>query len=245
MALYTLNLPSYEAEKIPQELLMLSDDIFSSKALILAILAKDDKEVSAKKISLLAKNEPSLHAKVINAINLLLPLDKKQYLNLILLCQETLKQMNQNDFLNFKTLINEWIFENGEVSLQEWMVQTLIINHLELKLLKRISIGKNGKLEAIKSDVEFLLSFLCDIEYKDKNEAKNHFYKLTQKANLKNYKYIFDINKNYNKLSNITKSINTLTPQTKENLLNFCKQNFRNKTNMQIIFILSFKEEIL
>ncbi len=184
---------------ISEKLKTMSNEPLSSQALILALLAKDFNEVSSEQLKRLMNINPKLYRLTLLSSRELIELKPENYLNLILLCTASLKQMSLNQYLDFKEILIDWIYENGEVVFFEWLIQRIVLQPLDVYFKVRLPrVKKFGSLNEQKSQIEYFISFLCVIE--DEKNSEQLFYTIINRYNYNEYRFTQIQTKDYEKL---------------------------------------------
>ncbi len=223
---------------ISAKLKSISQEPLGAQSLILALLARDYKEVSNLQLTNLKKNNPKLHRLVLIASNHLLDLKEENYLSLILLCTSSLKQMSIHQYLDFKKLLNEWIFENGQVVFFEWLIQRIVLYPLNA----HFNIHPQNTQKATKDQVEFFISFLSLME--DNDNPKALFDKIMNQSGFYDYNFTENLSKDYIKLGEALDAISALDCNTKNailkaSLLSLNEDKVLDAKNRQMLYAIS------
>ncbi len=179
-----------DMEKISKRLKQMTNEPFTSQAVILALLARDNREISDKKLKSLKLVDQKLYQQVLNAYNLMMDFDTRQYLILLLLCLASLKLMSINQYQSFKDILHDWIYENSKVVFFEWLVLRILVRSLDIhfKLTKPVY-KRYHNLSQLKPLVEHFTSFLCIDECDNLQEAKNLHVKIMKRFKMENFDF--------------------------------------------------------
>lgn len=196
-------------KQIPRALHVMTDDAFSARGLILALLSSDINEVPQSKLNEFANKNPKLFRQIRLALNSLADLQKDDYLTLLLLSLPSLKQMSKEQYLDFRNTLIEWIWENQKMVFFEWIIKRVIIIPLDIYYgLQTPKKERYNRINSLKNEIEFFISFLCLQECQNTQKAKELFAKTLTHANLQRYEFLPQNELNYEKLG---KSLDILT----------------------------------
>ena len=161
---------------LPTALRQASQQAFSARAVVYAILITQQKD-RRQALDLL-----QMHAeqKMPDLSEIFLPeidrLDERLKLPLLELSINALKELSSNQYIRFNRAVNHIIVADKSVDLNEWIIQRLVLQQLDLHFgLRRPARGKFSNLAAVKSAAESLLSLIAYVEHKDQHEAESAF----------------------------------------------------------------------
>ncbi len=234
-----------ELELIPIKLKNMSQEPFSSQAVILAVLASDHNEVSNEQLKKLSDKNPRLYKEVIIAYKQIFEINEKNFNSLILLCLSSLKQMSKNQYIEFKSILNEWIYENKKVVFLEWLIQRIILNTLDMYFGLKIPLReKYDDFNSLKEQLEFYISFLCFEELKEKESAKELFDKITKNYHFENYTFNENAKEDFERLSVVLDKLLLLNNDLRNRLLQISlhvlnEDKILSTSNKQILYAVS------
>lgn len=161
---------------LPTALRQASQQAFSARAVVYAILISQQKD-RQQVLDLLQQHAEQ---KMPDLSELFLPeidsLDERLKLPLLELSINALKELSSNQYIRFNRAVNQIIVADKSVDLNEWIIQRLVLQQLDLHFgLRRPARGKFSNLAAVKSAAEELLSLIAYVEHKDQHEAESAF----------------------------------------------------------------------
>ncbi|MCH7882585.1 MAG: M48 family metallopeptidase [Proteobacteria bacterium] len=161
---------------IPATLRNASQDAFTARALIYAILIREQsnkKEAWSLLKQYADQSMPALTEEYLSELN---NLDEKFKLPLLELSINALRELSTNQFIQFKRAVNQIIVADKMVDLNEWIIQRLVLQQLDQHFgFRKPAKAKHASLNAIKTDVGTLLSLIAYVEHQDDTEAKAAF----------------------------------------------------------------------
>ena len=209
---------------IPESLKSSSQSAFSARAVIYAILIREQKNKKDTWDLLVKHSDPSMPELTKQLITETKDLDEKLILPILELCINSLRELSKNQHIQFRETINNIIAADKTVDLNEWVLQRLVLQQLdEHFLIRKPAKEKHAYLGAVKHSAETLLSLIAYTEHKDsKEEAQQAFDKGIKEIGAKAFKFIpkEDIS-----LSSLNASLDQLTelkPLLKERILKAC-----------------------
>jgi len=153
-----------------------AQDAYSARALIYASLLKMQSDAQAASAALGKAVDPDIEALALKLLPALRQLDDKLKLPLLELCINTLKDLSPNQFVQFKITVDNIIASDKSVNLQEWVVQRLLVQQLDEHFgFRKPARAKHKSLDAVRADVEILLSLIACVEHKNDAEAQLAF----------------------------------------------------------------------
>ena len=161
---------------MPAILRSASQDAFSARALVYAILIHNQKNQNHVWSLLKQHADPSMPALTKKYLPELIDLDEKFRLPLLDLCINALRELSANQFIQFKQTVHQIIIADKSVDLKEWIIQRLVIQQLDQHFgFRKPSKPKHASLDVVKTDLEILLSLVAFVEHKDDDEASTAF----------------------------------------------------------------------
>jgi len=161
---------------LPAVLREASQDPFSARAMIYAVLIDLQKDKSAA-AAVVAQNTDSvmqgLSEKYLSALE---NLEDKFRFPLLELSINALKELSPNQFIQFKLAVHEIIISDKTVNLNEWILQRFLLQQLDqyFGFLKPPK-ARHASLNAVKGEVESILSLIAYVEHRDDDEASTAF----------------------------------------------------------------------
>ena len=155
-----------------------AQDAYSARALIYALLISLQKN-QPDAVSVLSQQiDPDMVSEGKKLLPEIKNLDDSFKLPLLEMSINALRELSPNQFVQFKIAVDKIIFSDNSVNLNEWVIQRLLIQQLDLHFgFRKPAKQKHASLEAFKIEVQTLLSLIAYIEHKDDNEAKTAFDK--------------------------------------------------------------------
>jgi hypothetical protein len=161
---------------MPATLRSASQDAFSARALVYAILIHNQKKQKQVWSLLKRHADASMPALTEKYLPELINLDEKFRLPLLDLCINALRELSPNQFIQFKRAVHQIIIADKSVDLKEWIIQRLVIQQLNQHFgFRKPAKPKYANLDVVKTELEILLSLIAYIEHKDDDEAKAAF----------------------------------------------------------------------
>lgn len=153
---------------VPEKLRTASKDAYSARAIIYALLIREQKDkINAWKLLDRHADEmmPALTKELFAESN---NLDENLILPLLEFCINALCELSEQQYLQFKHTINTIITSDSTVDLNEWIIQRLVIQQLDEHFsLRKPAKAKHAYLGAVKEEAEVLLSLIAYTEHKD------------------------------------------------------------------------------
>jgi len=163
---------------MPPMLRSAAQDAYTARALIysMLILLQRDKKTAILTLS------RHIDTDMLTQSEKLLPelshLEDKFKLPLLELGINALRELSPNQFVQFKIAVDKIIASDKSVNLSEWVIQRLVIQQLDLHFgFRKPAKAKHASLDAVRPDMQTLLSLIAYVEHKDDNEAKLAFDK--------------------------------------------------------------------
>jgi Zn-dependent protease with chaperone function len=162
---------------LPEVVLAHAENPYGAQALVLALLLHHEPEIEKKQYAVLNEVIGELHTQnVIQVQQLVSELARTQALPLVDLALPTLREMNVEQYRRFKLCLQKLILADGKVDLREWIVQRVVIQHLdEQYALRKKPSAKYFVLGSAKQASEIMLSMLAYIEHPDEAAAIQAF----------------------------------------------------------------------
>lgn len=161
---------------IPLVLRDAAQEAFSARALIYAILINKQADNKEAWSVLEQHADPSMPALAEQYLSELKNLDERFNLPLMELCINALRELSPDQFVQFKGAVHQIIILDESVDLNEWIIQRLVLQQLDQHFgIRKTAKTKQGSLEAVKTDMETILSLIAYVEHKDDGEAKTAF----------------------------------------------------------------------
>lgn len=162
---------------MPAALREAAQDAYSARALIYAGLVKIQKDEHAAVESLAATlANPEMQALVEKFGPQLERLEERFKLPLLELCVHSLREMSPNQYIPFKTAVQNIIASDRKINLREWVVQRFVIQQLDLHFgFRSAPRAKYGSLQTVRADVEIILSVIALAEHREQGDIEAAF----------------------------------------------------------------------
>ena len=163
---------------MPPVLRTAAQDAYSTRALIYAVLINLQKNKSQALLTLSQHVDPDMFAQSKKLLTELKDLNDSYILPLLELGINALRELSPNQYVQFKIAVDKIIVSDKSVNLNEWVIQRLLIQQLDLHFgFRKPAKQKYASLQAFKTEVQTLLSLIAYIEHQDDTEAKTAFDK--------------------------------------------------------------------
>jgi len=164
-------------QQLPDVVLAHAENPYGAQALILALLLHEDYEIENKQISVLIDVIGELHTQNVKQVQQTVgDLARTQTLSLIDLTLPTLREMTVEQYRRFRSCVQQLILADGEVELREWIIQRVVLQHLDEQYgLRKKPIAKYFVLGSAKYASELILSMLAYLEHADDEEVRQAF----------------------------------------------------------------------
>lgn len=199
-------------------------DAYSARALVYAglILVQKDTAVAARSLGATIAN-PEMQALVEKHLPELENLEDRFRLPLLELCVHSLREMSPNQFVQFKAAVHQIIVSDRKVNLREWVVQRFVIQQLDQHFgFRKAPRAKHGNLQALRADVEIMLSLIAQVEHRDKSGAQAAFAAGADETGLEQLELIMPMTFGVERLDAALDELMRLKPLAKPRLLKAC-----------------------
>ena len=164
-------------KQLPDAVLTNAENPYGAQALILALLLDENTDIEKQQYIVLNDVIGELHTnnvkQVQQAVN---ELERSQTLSLIDLTLPTLREMTVEQYQRFKRCIQQLIKADKKVNLREWIIQRLVVQHLDEQYGHRKKpVAKYFMLGSAKHASELVLSLLAYLEHKDQQQSQQAF----------------------------------------------------------------------
>jgi hypothetical protein len=103
-------------------------------------------------------------------------LEERFKLPLLELCVHSLREMSPNQYIPFKTAVQNIIASDRKINLREWVVQRFVIQQLDLHFgFRSAPRAKYGSLQTVRADVEIILSVIALAEHREQGDIEAAF----------------------------------------------------------------------
>jgi Zn-dependent protease with chaperone function len=162
---------------LPEVVLAHAENPYGAQALVLALLLHAKPEIEKKQFAVLNDIIGELHTQNVKQVQQVVSeLARTQALPLIDLALPTLREMTAEQYRRFKRCLQQLIIADGRVDLREWIVQRVVLQHLdEQYALRKKPVQKYFVLGSAKQASEIMLSMLAYIEHRDEAAAIEAF----------------------------------------------------------------------
>lgn len=209
---------------IPDQLKDAAHDPEQARAVIYAVLLDDDAKVRAKQLDHIAKNaDPAITALTNELAVQVGELPKEARLPLIDLAVPALREMPAQAYAKFKTKADALIKADGRVDLFEWVLQRLMVRHLDLHFDKQPDPKPQYyNLKGLANQCVNVLSALAHVGQRDAMDAQKAFDIGASELGIGNLRMLDRASVN---LLEVGKSLDTLilaSPREKQKLVRGC-----------------------
>lgn len=212
--------------QIPEKIRSSSQSAYSARAVVYALLINEQNNKN-KAWGLLTKHaDPTIHKLTKNILLESSKLDEYLILPILELCITSLRELSFSQYEVFRKTINHIITEDGTVDLNEWVLQRLVLQQLDLHFSLRKPIKeKHAYLGAVKKEAEVILSLMTYVEHKNNIEyAKQVFDQAKKKIGANALKIIPQEDLSLTKLNNAVDKLMQLKPLLKSRILKACAE---------------------
>jgi Zn-dependent protease with chaperone function len=164
-------------QALPEEVIDQAENPYSAQALILAILLHEDPALETAQLSELIEEIGELHTRNVKQVQQLVSgFARVQTLPLIDLALPTLREMTLPQYQRFKNSVQNLILADDQVDLREWMIQRLVLQHLDEHYgLRKKPLASYFVLGSAKYASELVLTMLAYMEHTEDEEARQAF----------------------------------------------------------------------
>ncbi len=167
---------------IPESLRTASQSAYSARAMVYALLIKEQKDKNQAWKLLKEHADKTMPAITKELMTKSLNLDERLILPLLELCITALRELSENQYIQFKHTVNNIITADQTVDLNEWVMQRLVIQQLDEHFtFRKPAKEKHAYLGAIKRDAETLFSLIAYIEHKNNDVQAKQAFELGKK----------------------------------------------------------------
>ena len=208
---------------MPGTLREASQDPYSARALIYAVLVGLQKDRNAAQAVLKNLADPDLSALTLTLLPQLMAMEARFRLPLLELTASALRELSANQFVQFKTVVEQIIASDKSVNLREWVVQRFLLQQLDEYFGFRKPIkAKHASLEVVRNDVGIILSLIAHIEHKDDDAARAAFNSGAAQAGLEQLEMLAGTAFKLSMLDQALDNLMLLRPLVKPRLLRAC-----------------------
>jgi Zn-dependent protease with chaperone function len=200
-----------------------SQDPYSARALIYAVLVGLQKDRNAAQAVLETLVDPDLTALTLTLLPQLTAMEARFRLPLLELSASALRELSPNQFVQFKTVVEQIIASDQSVNLHEWVVQRFLLQQLDEYFGFRKPIkAKHASLEVVRTEVGIILSLIAHIEHKDDDAARAAFNSGAAQAGLEQLEMLAGTAFKLSMLDRALDNLMLLRPLVKPRLLRAC-----------------------
>jgi Zn-dependent protease with chaperone function/uncharacterized tellurite resistance protein B-like protein len=154
-------------QQLPDAVLANAENPYGAQALILALLLHEKTEIKSKQFDVLNDVIGELYTQNVKQVQQLVSeLARSQTLSLIDLTLPTLREMTLEQYQQFASCVQQLITADNKVDLREWIIQRLVLQHLEEQYrLRKKPLAKYFVLGSAKHSSELMLSMLAYLEH--------------------------------------------------------------------------------
>ena len=209
---------------IPALIKSSSQSAFSARAVIYAILIREQKNKKDTWELLVKHSDPLMPKLTKQLIAVSKDIDKKLILPILELCINALRELSKNQYSQFRETVNNIIAADKTVDLDEWVLQRLVLQQLDEHFsIRKPAKEKHAYLGAVKNSAETLLSLIAYTEHKDsKEKAQQAFNKGIEEIGAKAFKFIPKEDISLSSLNTSLDQLSELKPLLKQRILKAC-----------------------
>ena len=209
---------------IPGSIKSSSQSAFSARAVIYAILIREQKNKKETWELLVKHSDPAMPQLTKQFIDEIKDLDEKLILPILELCINALRELSKNQYKQFRDTINHIIAADKTIDLNEWVLQHLVLQQLDEHFsIRKPAKEKHAYLGAVKNSAETLLSLIAYTEHKDsKEKARQAFEKGINEIGAKAFKFIPNEDISLTSLNSSLEQLKELKPLLKQRILKAC-----------------------
>lgn len=214
----------YLINNIPEKLKTASQNAYSARSVIYALLIIKQKNKNKAWELLKNHSDPTMPPLTKELLVETGHLNGQLILPLLEFCINALRELSLNQYEQFKNTINQIITADATVDLNEWVLQRLVIQQLDLHFALRKPIKeKYAYLGAVKNEAEIILSLITYIEHKnDKTMAERAFDIGKKEIGAFAFKIIPQEDLSLNTLNHALDKLMRLKPLLKHRILKAC-----------------------
>ena len=201
-----------------------AQDAYSARALVYAGLVQIQKDTDAAAESLAATlADPEMRALVDKLQPQLAGLDDRFRLPLLELCVHSLREMSPNQYVHFRTAVQDVIVSDRKLDLREWVVQRFVMQQLDLHFgLRKAPRAKHGDLRAVRAEVEILVSLIAQVEHRERADAEAAFAAGAAETGLDELELVMPTTFGLERINKALDELARLKPLAKPRLLKAC-----------------------
>lgn len=164
-------------KQLPEIILANAENPYGAQALILALLIDNNTELANTQFDVLTGVIGELHTQNVKQLQQVVArLEGTQTLSLIDLILPTLREMTIEQYGRFEVCVQKMIATDGKVALREWIIQRVIMQHLQEQYgLRKKPVAKYFVLGSAKYATELVLSLLAYLEHSELEQARASF----------------------------------------------------------------------
>ena len=208
---------------IPDNLRTAVQEAWSARALVYAILVnkQNDKSEAWSIIDRFADKDIPGFARIYQ--HEMAQLEERLKLPLLELCLNALRELSENQYRQFKEVVNKIITADKTVDLNEWVIQRLVLQQLDEHFgLRKPARARHAFLGAVKADAEILLSLIAYVEHDNDEEARQAFDSGKKEVGANAFNMIPRNELALNSLNSALDSLMQLKPLLKPRILKAC-----------------------
>lgn len=166
-----------QRQLIPEALHEQAENPLGAQQLVLFILLDKKEDIRELQFALLKNKTGAVpDEKMDELYQQVSSLPAEQVLPLIDLAMPTLREMTLDQYQIFRQLVEDFIRADKKVSLREWVIQRVLIQHLDDSYqLRHRPVAKYFVLGSAKQSCETILSLLAYVEHKQMTQAEHAF----------------------------------------------------------------------
>lgn len=207
-------------DKIPFKLRQMARDGFSAQGVVLAILAKDDIEVTQAFIKNLKFQNSTLYYQFSIAYKEVKKIQRVSCLPLILMCIPSLKEISKTQYLNFRDIFMSWVWANDKIVFFEWTLKQILLFPLDLNFGLTKAVRSVYNFKEVKEEASYFIGFLLNLNIFN-GDKKEFFDRVCKEENVKELRYINVKNIDFKKLEKVFNELAFLDDESTIKLFRF------------------------
>ncbi|MDR1554493.1 MAG: M48 family metallopeptidase [Campylobacteraceae bacterium] len=192
-----LDKASQKIDKIPKFLYDGTADALKAQLTVFALLLDKNKEIQKLQTDIIERdfftsNKKEIFENFESIKSMLSNLSRDTYLKLIQIAMPTLKTLTKEQYFRFKTTIISLVEADKNISWFELNLKYLVLYPLDITFgIRKIPQEVYSRIEAIKYEIEIILSAITYSQFLNDKQANEAFLKAMKAFNITALKYIF------------------------------------------------------
>ncbi len=222
--LETINYARSLLSDLPETIKDTAREPYGARAVIYSLVLDPDKEIRAKQLRQLHDHaDPDVYVLTQQLMQEMADLDVKFRLPLIDISIPALKQLSLKQYKAFRSNLIALIQMDAKVSLLEWSLQKILLNHLDGQFVKLTQVrARYSQPKQVKKEIEMILSVMAYAGHYQQSDVEKAFHAATATLELGGLRLL---TKNEISLSGLDQSLEKLSmlkPLLKPRILKAC-----------------------